>query len=278
MRAIWNKAWKVTVIPGVLVGSAALGQTSGAWVDPPADLFAPASQASEPSPAVQANLPYMETASVPIIAAPSPEAAPTSSLSPLRLKPETRTVRHSVEQLEQQSQVAPSPPVPRQQIMQTASEPAAVPTSISHTAGRTSPIRIRPSSRQQDAQRLAITYLKLWSSSNRQALQTTPQFYNSSVRFHGKRMSFGELLAQKRRFAQSWPDRSYHYRPDTMNMRCTPGGNTCTVRSTFDFVAANAKLDRRSRGAGTHELVVSFEGDRPVIISENSRVLSRGRR
>ena len=278
MRAIWNKAWKATVIPGVLVGSAALGQTSGAWVDPPADVFAPASQASEPSPLAQATPSQIETVSVPVIAARSPEAEPTSSLSPLRLNPQTRTVRHSVEQLEQQSQVAPSQPVLRQQHSQTASEPTAAQTSSFRVAGRTKLAQGLPSSRQQDAQRLAVDYLTLWSASNRQALQTTPQFYGSSVRFHGKRMSFGALLAEKRRFAQRWPDRNYRYRPDTMNMRCSYSGNTCTVQSTFDFVAANSELDRRSRGVGTHELVVSFAGDRPVIISENSRVLSKGRR
>jgi hypothetical protein len=50
------------------------------------------------------------------------------------------------------------------------------------------------------------------------------------------------------------------------------------VRSAFGFEAVNSKLDERSRGVGTHELVVSFAGERPVIIIETSRVLSRGNR
>jgi hypothetical protein len=125
------------------------------------------------------------------------------------------------------------------------------------------------------AQSLAVDYLNRWSTSNRQALQTTPEFYGSSVLFHGRRMSFGELFAEKRRFVQRWPDRDYRYRPDTLNVRCSPGANTCTVRSAFDFEAVNSKQDRRSRGIGTHELVVSFAGERPVIIAESSRVLSR---
>jgi hypothetical protein len=278
MRAKWNKAWKATVLPVVLLSSAALGQTRGAWVDPPADLFAPAAQESEPSPPVQATPPQIETPSVPLVAAPESEAQPISSLSALRLKPEGQKERYSVGRLVQQGQVAPSQAVPRLQNSQTASEPAVAPTSTSRAAGRPNRVRSRPSSRQQDAQRLAIGYLNLWSTSNRQALQTTPQFYSSRVQFHGKRMSFGELLVEKRRFAQRWPDRDYRYRPDTMNMRCSPDRNTCTVQSTFDFVAANSKLDRRSRGVGTHELVVSFAGERPVIVSESSRVLSRGRR
>jgi hypothetical protein len=50
------------------------------------------------------------------------------------------------------------------------------------------------------------------------------------------------------------------------------------VRSAFNFEAVNSKLDERSRGVGMHELVVSFAGERPVIIVETSRVLSKGNR
>lgn len=88
-------------------------------------------------------------------------------------------------------------------------------------------------------------------------------------------MSFEELLAEKRSFAQRWLNRDYRYRPETLNVRCSCGANTCTVRSAFDFEAVNSKLDERSRGVGTHELVVSFAGEQPVII-ETSCVLSTG--
>jgi len=49
------------------------------------------------------------------------------------------------------------------------------------------------------------------------------------------------------------------------------------VLATFEFSAGNSLQGRRSLGIGEHELVVSFSSDRPVITSEDSRVVIRGR-
>jgi hypothetical protein len=48
------------------------------------------------------------------------------------------------------------------------------------------------------------------------------------------------------------------------------------VRSSFDFDAGNPRQRQRALGIGEHELVVSFSTGRPVIESENSRVIRRG--
>jgi hypothetical protein len=274
MRAIWKQAWKATVVPAMFLSSAALGQMKGAWVDPPADLLALKAQPAEPSPLVEAR-PQERTSWEPAIAAPSSETEPGSSPGAVQPRSRDRTERSSLKHSGPQEQTAPFQAVPRWQNAQPAVKSAAAPTIRSRAAARTNPVRSAPGTRQQVAQSLAVDYLNRWSTSNRQALQTTPKFYGSSVLFHGRRMSFGELFAEKRRFVQRWPDRDYRYRPDTLNVRCSPGANTCTVRSAFDFDAVNSKLDRRSRGIGTHELVVSFAGERPVIIAESSRVLSR---
>jgi hypothetical protein len=275
MRAIWKQAWKATVVPAALLSSAALGETRGAWVDPPADLLEIPAQAVEPSPTVEAFPPKARTPSSPAVAAFSSEPEQSSSLSVVQPRTKSREVRLSPEHSGQQGQAAPFQTVPRQHNSQLVSGPAVAPTNTSSVATRPSPIRGRLSSQQQAAQDLAVNYLDLWSVSNHQAWQTIPEFYSARVLFHGKRMGFGKLLAEKRRFARRWPDRDYRYRPDTMNVRCSPNSNTCTVRSAFDFQAANSKLGRRARGVGAHELVVSFAGGRPVIVSETSRVLSR---
>jgi hypothetical protein len=275
MRSIWKQAWTATVLHTVLLGSAALGQTRGAWVDPPADLIALPAQAAELRPSVEGPLPQARTASAPAIARPSSEAGPRSSLSAVQPKTKGEAERLSLERSGQQGQAAPLQIVPRQRNSHPASEPAIAPIDSSRVAARPGLIKGRSSSQQQAAQRLATSYLNLWSASNRQTLQTTQKFYSSRILFHGKRMSFRELLAEKRRFAQRWPDRDYRYRPDTMNVRCRADTDTCNVRSTFEFEAANLKLGHRSRGVGAHELTVSFAGGRPVIIHETSRVLSR---
>jgi hypothetical protein len=48
------------------------------------------------------------------------------------------------------------------------------------------------------------------------------------------------------------------------------------VRSSFDFDAGSPRQRQRALGIGEHELVVSFSSGRPVIESENSRVIRRG--
>jgi hypothetical protein len=132
------------------------------------------------------------------------------------------------------------------------------------------------SARASAAQELTMSYFDYWSSPNAEALAATPDFYGPNVIFHGRSMTMRELLAEKRRFVQRWPDRRYRPRPDTMGVACDPGGRSCTVRSVFDFAASNPASGRRSQGIATIELVVSFAGDRPVITAESSLVHGRG--
>src|SRR5215213_3570805 len=128
----------------------------------------------------------------------------------------------------------------------------------------------------QAAQALAVDYLDLWSAPNRVTLATASSFYGPTVTFHGRTRSLGSVLAEKRRFAERWPDRTYRHRPETTQVTCEADGARCTVRSSFDFAARNRRNGHRSLGIGEHELVVSFSGDRPVITFENSRVVRRG--
>jgi hypothetical protein len=130
--------------------------------------------------------------------------------------------------------------------------------------------------RANAAQELAVTYFDYWSSPNAQTLAATPEFYGSRVIFHGKSVTARELLEEKRRFVQRWPERRYRPRTDTMGVACEPGGRSCTVRSVFDFSASNPARGRRSQGIATIELVVSFLGERPVITAESSLVHGRG--
>jgi hypothetical protein len=172
----------------------------------------------------------------------------------------------------------PPPSVAMSEAAQPTPESAPLPPStMNGIAQRSLPAR-RVSTREEDARNLAHNYLRVWSSSNNQTLQASPDFYGSAVRFHGRLMSMAALLAEKRRFVQRWPNRRYRYEPGAMGVRCSSAGTSCVVRSTFAFDASNAKLGRRSRGVGAHELVVNFAGTRPVIVSENSRVLGRGSR
>ena len=131
--------------------------------------------------------------------------------------------------------------------------------------------------RAQDAQALAMDYLDLWSGSNRMTLAAASSFYGPVVMFHGRERTLGSVLAEKRRFTERWPQRTYRYRPGTTMVACESDGTRCTVWAIFDFSATSSGEGRRSQGIGEHELVVSLSGGRPVIVAETSRVLQRGR-
>lgn len=196
MLATWNQAWKATAIPILFLGSAALGQTKGAWVDPPAYLSVRPAQASELSSPSQVQPSPTVSSSSPAVTAPA-DAETMSSLTAAQPKSEGRTKRTSSTHWGQQSRTDLIRTAPRLQNSQSPPEPAAAPTSASNVAGQPNFVRGRSSSRQQDAQNLAVNYLNLWSASNRQTLQSTPEFYGSTVLFHGQRMSFEALLAEK---------------------------------------------------------------------------------
>jgi hypothetical protein len=140
----------------------------------------------------------------------------------------------------------------------------------------TPPPRAEPS-QEQAARQLAVDYLDFWSAPNALTLEVMPDFYGSTVEFHGRAMSVGALMEEKRRFVRRWPVRSYTARIDSLRAACAPSGETCTVKGVFDFTAISPERGRRSQGAADLELQVSFSGERPTIVSESSRVVARGR-
>ena len=135
-----------------------------------------------------------------------------------------------------------------------------------------------PLMRREDAARhLAFDYLNLWSAPNQVTLESASSFYGPTVTFHGRTRTLASVVAEKRRFVERWPNRIYHHRPETTQVLCEADGAHCTVWSIFEFSASNSRAHRHANGIGEHELVVSFVSGGPVIESENSRVVRRGR-
>ena len=279
MLAGWNRVCIASAIPALLFSSAASTQIKGEWVDPPSDLSAP--QASDLEVKRLAIVETNSTQSVPspaqeIAARPTDEPKPSSEA--VQSMPEGPSADFSSLQLTMRNWKLPPPIIAKSEAAQPTRESAPPPPLTTDRTVQQSLPTCRVNTREEDARNLAQNYLSVWSASNYQTLQATPGFYGSEVRFHGRSMSTAALLAEKRRFVQRWPNRRYRYEPGAMGVRCNSAGTSCIVRSTFAFDASNAKLGRRSRGVGAHELVVNFAGNRPVIASENSRVLRRGSR
>jgi hypothetical protein len=174
---------------------------------------------------------------------------------------------------------APVPqPVPRS----AQPEPATPPVRSAEPSGRTAPAPTQDSAESQRlrhetaAQDFVREYLAFWSAPNEVALEAHRDFYAPSVNFHGDERSARSIFEEKRRVVRRWPERQYLARPGTMEAACDAGSDLCTVRTAFDFRASDPARGRRSEGAGTLEMVISFAGRDPVIISENSWVSRRG--
>ncbi|MCE4223167.1 hypothetical protein HCU64_05345 [Methylobacterium sp. C25] len=127
------------------------------------------------------------------------------------------------------------------------------------------------------AQRLTSDYLDSVSARNDAMLASAPRFYGNHVRFHGRSMSLAALMADKRRFVQRWPERRYKPQSGAMRTTCSAASATCVVHTIFGFQAENPARGARSQGLSELTLAVSFAGEHPVIVSETSRVLRRGR-
>ena len=251
MLARWRPALALMplLLAGAFAAPAALAQSGRPWVDPPPELMAPE------TPPPNARPPDPHTA------APHPrEAAPLGVPAPpgaAVVQPPPPSVRSAHPQ--------DVPPPARPQPQETRSAPIRSPR-LGEADGSELAAKARA------AQELALTYLEVWSAPNAQTLAATPDFYTPLVNFHGRSMTRRELIAEKRRFVQRWPQRRYLPRPDSMRVSCEPAGQTCTVHSIFDFAAANPRRGRRSRGVATHELTMRFFGARPYITAENSKV------
>ncbi|GEO99349.1 hypothetical protein [Methylobacterium haplocladii] len=126
------------------------------------------------------------------------------------------------------------------------------------------------------AQRLTGDYLDSVSAPNGAMLAAAPRFYGDRVRFHGRPMSISALMSEKRRFVRRWPERRYAPQDGTMRTACNAAGSVCVVRTVMAFSAGNPARGVRSEGLSELSLTVSFTGERPVIVSESSRVLRRG--
>ena len=90
---------------------------------------------------------------------------------------------------------------------------AAEPGASTGSADQGASVSDQVTPEAQAARALAVDYLNLWSAPNRLTLAAASSFYGPTVMFHGHERTLGSVLAEKRRFTERWPQRSYQYGP-----------------------------------------------------------------
>jgi hypothetical protein len=120
---------------------------------------------------------------------------------------------------------------------------------------------------------LLIDYNLSWSKANETALYEVMQFYDGTVQFYGKTYSSSQVLAEKRAFAERWPNRTYAVDGDSVSVSCQP--DFCLAKGNVSWVATSPDRGKTSRGVAYLELSIRFDGGLPRIVAENGHVVSR---
>lgn len=106
---------------------------------------------------------------------------------------------------------------------------------------------------EEAALALYYAYLAAWSEPNTSALGFMDAHYANVIDFYGTAISKVELMAEKRSFAERWPDRLYVARPDTFEVSCKVE-ETCLVAAIIDWEAHSAARGKSASGVAWYGL------------------------
>ncbi|WP_375409750.1 hypothetical protein [uncultured Methylobacterium sp.] len=244
-----------SLLAGSLTFGSALAEPRPGWVDPPSKPAAQATPSAEPDKPAAPALNESPRAS----ARRTAQDTVAGSSRPTEAKISRRRAAYAGET--------------RRSIRKTPSRLVFNPSPPSGPAPAVNDPRFPEWASQ--AQRLTLDYLDNVSAPNAESLARAQNFYASHVRRFGRTETLASLLADKRRFAQRWPERRYAAQPGAIQTSCNAAMRTCIVRATFDYRAQNPARGTRSQGIGELVLEISFSEGRPVIVAESGRVLRR---
>ena len=96
-----------------------------------------------------------------------------------------------------------------------------------------------------------------WSDANSAGLGWLDSLYANEVDYYGKRLSRDAVLADKRRFAERWPERTYRIQANSMMAQCS--ASDCVVTGNIEWEARSPVRNAASNGTATfaYALMVS---------------------
>jgi hypothetical protein len=119
---------------------------------------------------------------------------------------------------------------------------------------------------------LVISLAARWSGPNAEALGALDGLYVDKVFYHGKLTPRQEVLTEKRRFAERWPQRSYKIRPHSVSATCNATSEMCRVQGIMDRELANPATNTKTRDIASFDYSLARSGDALKITAETSSV------
>jgi hypothetical protein len=114
-----------------------------------------------------------------------------------------------------------------------------------------------------------------WSAPSLNPAAAYGSLYAEQVKYYGKDFSSAEVIADKQRFTERWPQRKYALTPGTLTVQCN-GGLTCTALGYVDWETFNPTTSAHARGTAQYQYTVAWSGNGvPRIMLESSVVVAR---
>lgn len=105
-----------------------------------------------------------------------------------------------------------------------------------------------------------------------QALSDVLSYYDTSISYYGKQTALTDVIADKQRYFQRWPERAYHIRDDSVMVTCA--NSNCMVTGTFDWVVRSLARNKQAKGTARFSYTIAL-GQRPKVVAEAGEILGR---
>jgi hypothetical protein len=115
-----------------------------------------------------------------------------------------------------------------------------------------------------------------WSDATSSGLGWLNTLYADEVAYYGTPLSRDSVLADKRRFAERWPERAYRIQTNSMKAQCT--ASECVVTGNIEWEARSLARRATSNGTASFSYVLVPSGATFLIREENGRVIEGGSR
>ncbi len=128
---------------------------------------------------------------------------------------------------------------------------------------------------EERASRFVESFVSGWSSTNSINLASLASAYADQVSYYGGLKSRQEVFADKQRFAERWPERSYDVQPGSVTAQCSADG--CTVSGMADWRTRSVPRGASASGTARFEYRVLPSHGAFLILTESGSVIKRDR-
>lgn len=132
-----------------------------------------------------------------------------------------------------------------------------------------------PSSLRAKVGEFVSLLFAVWSGPNDKVAAILPRLYGAHVLFYGRNLSDDEVLADKMKSINRWPQRLYKMREGSLAVECNEAVGACKASGIVDWVVRSPARNAQGGGASSFEYTFEMRDGPLRITAEGGSVISR---